>query len=233
MKNENIKCTMDVACYQLVFVEFKDNTFAEGWLIPSKRYENYYTILSVGPVESVIKTGVISFSASNIKYLAYLNGACMFKGYGKYLIPIFRNECPEKIARRIRILKDKSLANLLEEDIVFEENIKPKRFVVLDTGAVIDLETYGLGSWGQNCQYGIEVKGNKVYETYWSYGGEWEDDINESTLLGTIVYSSDKPLFINESSSAICCSKKPEYAEYGANLKELFFPNKKESSNNV
>lgn len=230
IKNKNNKQSVNIACYQLVFVEFKDNTFAEGWLIPSKRYENYYTILSVGSVESVIKTGVISFFASNIKYLVYLNGAYMFKGYGKYLIPIFRNESPEKIVRRIKILKDKSLANLLEEDIEFEENIKPKRFVVLDTGAVIDLETYGLLSWGSNHQYGIKVKGNKVYEVYWSYGGEWEDGIKKETLLGTIVYSSDKPFYIKEASSAICYTKQPEYMEYGINLKEIF---EKESSNNV
>ena len=29
---------------------------------------------------------------------------------------------------------------------------KVKRFVVLDTGAIVDLATYGMGSWGTNDQ---------------------------------------------------------------------------------
>ena len=39
-----------------------------------------------------------------------------------------------------------------------------KRFVVLDTGAIIDLATYGMGTWGSNDQRGAEVRGDKVYE---------------------------------------------------------------------
>ena len=96
-----------------------------------------------------------------------------------------------------------------------------KRFVVLDTGAIIDLATYGMGSWGSNDQYGVTVKGNKVYETYWSYGGDWEEDVSGDVLLGTVVYSSSKPFRILESS----CSQtfaKPEYAEYGADLGKAF-----------
>lgn len=102
-----------------------------------------------------------------------------------------------------------------------ENNVK--RYVILDTGAIIDLETYGLPSWGDGCrQYGIKVKDNKVYETYWSYGGEWEDDINEETLLGTIVYQSDKPFYIEESIAAMLTTKKPVYAEYGVELEKVF-----------
>lgn len=98
-----------------------------------------------------------------------------------------------------------------------------KRYVILDTGAIIDLETYGLRSWGDdNEQYGISVKDNKVYEEYWSYGGEWEDDINEETLLGTIVYQSDKPFYIEESNAAGLTTKKPVYAEYGVDLEKVF-----------
>lgn len=97
-----------------------------------------------------------------------------------------------------------------------------KRYVVLDTGAIIDLGTYGLQSWGSSNQYGIEIKGNKVYETYWGYGGEWEDDINEETLLGTIVYQSDKPFYICEAITGEAYSKKPEYSEYGVDLEKLF-----------
>ena len=101
-----------------------------------------------------------------------------------------------------------------------ENNVK--RFVVLDSGAIIDLETWGLQSWGDNSQLGIKVKDNKVYETYWSYGGEYEDDVNEETLLGTIVCSSDKPFHVEESSAAFMSTKKPEYTEYGVDLEKIF-----------
>lgn len=238
---ENIHCTANHKFYvrekyregHQGIRKFKDDKVVEGWLVPDKHSKTSYCLLPILSKESILNLGytIITFTASNIKYLAYLSGACMFKGYGKYLIPIFMNESSEKILRRIKILKDKSLANLLEEDIEFEENSKPKRFAVLDTGAIIDLETYGLLSWGDNYQYSIDIKGNKVYENYWSYGGEWEEDTNEETLLGTIVYSSDKPLFISEASSAIGYTKKPEYVEYGANLKELFFSDKEDSNN--
>ena len=96
-----------------------------------------------------------------------------------------------------------------------------KRFAVLDTGAVVDLETYGMGSWGSNDQYGLKVKGGKVYETHWSYGGEWEEDVEGEALLGTVVHSSDKPLRILESGSSPTAAK-PDYAEYGADLGEAF-----------
>ena len=39
-----------------------------------------------------------------------------------------------------------------------------KRFVVLDTGAIIDLGTYGIGSWGSHDQCYAEARGDKVYE---------------------------------------------------------------------
>ena len=97
-----------------------------------------------------------------------------------------------------------------------------KRFVVLDTGAIIDLETWGLHSWGSDAQYGIKVKGNKVYETFWSYGGEWEDDIREETLLGTIVYQSDNHFYIEESGVSPTIIKHDDYAEYGVDLEEIF-----------
>lgn len=113
-----------------------------------------------------------------------------------------------------------------------ENNVK--RFVVLDNGAIIDLETYGLQSWGDyNSQYGIKVKDNKVYETCWSYGGEWEEDTNEEKLLGTIVYSSNKPFYIKEASSAFLTSKEPDYAEYGADLEKIFDLPKREIELNL
>lgn len=99
-----------------------------------------------------------------------------------------------------------------------------KRFVVLDTGAIIDLATYGMGTWGSNDQRGAEVRGNKVYETYWSYGGEWEEDAEGEALLGTIVYSSDKPFRVLESSASSTAAE-PDYAEYGVVLDEAFGPN--------
>ena len=94
-----------------------------------------------------------------------------------------------------------------------------KRFVVLDTGAIVDLATYGMGSWGSACQYGVKVEGDKVYETYWSYGGEREEDVEGEVLLGAIVYSSDNPFRVLESSASSTAAK-PEYAEYGVDLDE-------------
>lgn len=96
-----------------------------------------------------------------------------------------------------------------------------KRFAVLDTGAIVDLETYGMGSWGYTCQYGLKVKGDKVYVTHWSYGGEWEEDAEGEALLGTVVYSSDKPLRILESGSSPTAAKR-DFAEYGADLGKAF-----------
>lgn len=96
-----------------------------------------------------------------------------------------------------------------------------KRFAVLDTGAIVDLETYGMGSWGTSDQCGAKVRGGKVYETHWSWGGEWgEDDVGEA-LLGTVVYSSDKPFRILESRSSPTAAQ-PGFAEYGADLGEAF-----------
>ena len=96
-----------------------------------------------------------------------------------------------------------------------------KRFVVLDTGAIIDLAAYGMGSWGSACQYGIEVKGDKVYETYWSWGGDCEEDVEGKVLLGTVVYSSDNPFHVLES-AASSTAVKPDYAEYGVDLGKAF-----------
>ena len=96
-----------------------------------------------------------------------------------------------------------------------------KRFVVLDTGAIVDLAAYGMGSWGSTCQYGLKVKGDKVYETYWGYGGELEEDVEGEVLLGAIVYSSDKPFRVLESSASSTAAKL-EYAEYGVDLDEAF-----------
>ena len=96
-----------------------------------------------------------------------------------------------------------------------------KRFAVLDTGAVVDLATYGMGTWGSNDQCGAEVRGDKVYETYWSYGGDFEEDVEGEVFLGTVAYSSDKPFRVLES-SASSTTAKPDYAEYGADLGKAF-----------
>lgn len=96
-----------------------------------------------------------------------------------------------------------------------------KRFAVLDTGAIVDLETYGMGSWGTTCQYGAKVRGGKVYETCWSYGGEWGEDVEDEALLGTVVLSSDEPFRILESRSSPTAAKR-DYAEYGADLGKAF-----------
>lgn len=52
-------------------------------------------------------------------------------------------------------------------------------------------------------------------------GGDWgEDDVGEA-LLGTVVYSSDEPFRILESSSSPTAAKR-DFAEYGADLGEAF-----------
>ena len=99
-----------------------------------------------------------------------------------------------------------------------------KRFVVLDTGAIVDLAAYGMGTWGSTCQCGAKVVGDKVYETDWSYGGEWEEDVEGEVLLGTIVYSSDKPFRVLESSASSTAAE-PDYTEYGADLGKAFGTN--------
>lgn len=98
-----------------------------------------------------------------------------------------------------------------------KNKVETKRYVILDTGAIIDLETYGMESWGSNTQYGIKIKNGKVYKTLWQYSGEWREDINDEALLGKIMYQSDKPFYVLESdvSSTII---KPDYKEYGAKL---------------
>lgn len=92
-----------------------------------------------------------------------------------------------------------------------------KRFVVLDTGAIIDLATYGMGSWGSHDQCGAEVRGGKVYETHWICRGDFEEDVNLEVFLGKIVYSSSKPFYILESFSSTTLLK-PDYKEYGDDL---------------
>lgn len=94
---------------------------------------------------------------------------------------------------------------------------KVKRFVVLDTGAIIDLATYGMGSWGSHDQCGVTVRGGKVYETRWIYRGDFEEAVDAEAFLGKIVYSSSKPFYILESLSSPTLLK-PDYKEYGADL---------------
>lgn len=52
-------------------------------------------------------------------------------------------------------------------------------------------------------------------------GGDWGEDAVGEALLGTVVYSSDKPLRILESRSSPTAAKR-DYAEYGADLGEAF-----------
>ena len=90
------KVTIVVACYEPVVVIFKDNTYSTGWLVPDQNYEDEYCILPFDPDQDITVLNV-----SNIRYLAYTNGACIFRGYGKYLIPIFMNESPVQVLNRI------------------------------------------------------------------------------------------------------------------------------------
>lgn len=96
-----------------------------------------------------------------------------------------------------------------------------KRFVVLDTGAIIDLDTYGMGSWGSHDQCYAKVIGGKVYETHWIYRGDFEEDVEGEVFLGKIVYSSSKPFYILESFSSQTLVN-PDYKEYGADLGKAF-----------
>ena len=96
-----------------------------------------------------------------------------------------------------------------------------KRFAVLDTGAIIDLATYGMGSWGSHDQCGAEVRGGKVYEKRWIYRGDFEEAVDLEAFLGKIVYSSSKPFYILESFSSQTLVK-PGYKEYGADLGKAF-----------
>ena len=96
-----------------------------------------------------------------------------------------------------------------------------KRFVVLDTGSIIDLATYGMGTWGSNDQCCADARGNKVYETHWIYRGDFEEAINLEVCLGKIVYSSSKPFRILESLNSETLVK-PDYKEYGADLGKAF-----------
>ena len=101
-----------------------------------------------------------------------------------------------------------------------------KRFVVLDTGAIIDMATYGMGSWGSHDQCGAEVREGKVYETHWIYREDFEEDVRLEVCLGKIVYSSSNPFYILESLSSQTLVK-PDYKEYGADLENNKRMNKK------
>lgn len=98
---------------------------------------------------------------------------------------------------------------------------KVKRFVVLDTGAIIDLATYGMESWGSDDQCCAEVRGGKVYETHWIYRGDFEEAVNLEVFRGKIVYSSSKPFYIFESFGSKTLVK-PDYKEYGADFGKYF-----------
>lgn len=93
------------------------------------------------------------------------------------------------------------------------------RYIVLDTGLIIDTCTWGMGSWGDSyCQYGLEFEDDKVYETTWT--NDYDGEEMDTEFLGKIVYSTDIPLQICECISAR--SEQPEYREYGIDVDKYF-----------
>lgn len=94
------------------------------------------------------------------------------------------------------------------------------RYVVLDDGTIIDTHTWGMHSWGDHKQHGLDIRGNEVYGTIWmSHEGEEE---YEDYLLGKIVYSTDIPLQVCECISAMSYSTQPKYTEYGIDVDKYF-----------
>lgn len=70
------------------------------------------------------------------------------------------------------------------------------RYIVTDTGYLVDTGMYGYDTAGSNNQDGIRVVDNKVYLTYWSAGNDWVEDTYDLTFLGNIVYQSNKRIDI-------------------------------------
>ena len=100
MRLEN-KVSADIALYSRVVVILNDERCTQrvGWFVKDQWDAHKYCVLCDNDT-------ITSFSASNIKYLAYLNGSCIFKGYGKWLVPIFTNESHKDKMKRIQLLLD-------------------------------------------------------------------------------------------------------------------------------
>lgn len=98
MKN---KLEIDTLLHKLVVIVFKDDTTTWGWFVQSLENKKQYEILpNIGSERPII------FSPSTIKYIAYINGSCIFKGYGRYIQPIFESASLEKRQERVsKLLK--------------------------------------------------------------------------------------------------------------------------------
>jgi len=94
-----------------------------------------------------------------------------------------------------------------------------ERFVVLDTGDIIDTCSWGCQGWGDSYQTHLEIEGNKVYVTYWTAGDYDYNDEFDKLFLGNIVYSSNKPFLVKES----VLSRTPTitYDEYNLDLSDF------------
>ena len=93
-----LKLLVEDATFARVVVILKDEGVRPlvGWFVKDQYDKKGYAVLG--------DDGSIStFRPSHIKYLAYLNGSCIFKGAGKYLIPLPQEPLKEKL-RKIQIL---------------------------------------------------------------------------------------------------------------------------------
>lgn len=70
------------------------------------------------------------------------------------------------------------------------------RYVITDKGYCIDTEMFGFDTAGSLSQHNLKIDGKKVYETFWSYGGEYENDYNDEEFLGNIIFETDTKIEI-------------------------------------
>lgn len=71
-----------------------------------------------------------------------------------------------------------------------------KRYLVLDTGLIVDSQMFGFDTAGSDDQHNLIIRGQNVYEEFWSPGNEWIEDSVVTNFLGTIAYESDIKLEI-------------------------------------
>ena len=98
MRKASLKLPIEEATYTRVVVILKDEGAKPliGWFVKVPYDKECYAVLC--------DSGNIStFRPSHIKYLAYLNGSCIFKRSGKYLIPFPRKSLKDSL-KEIQVL---------------------------------------------------------------------------------------------------------------------------------
>lgn len=98
MGKTSLKLLVEDATFARVVIILKDEGVKPlvGWFVKDQYDKKGYAVLCDDG-------GISTFCPSHIKYLAYLNGSCIFKGAGKYLIPFPQEPLKEKL-RKIQIL---------------------------------------------------------------------------------------------------------------------------------